>query len=75
MKDIGFIGVGTMGCPMASNILRNNYNLSFYDPYVSEENKKIVEAWKEAQKGKTSNADIASEETMKEISPEEVLAS
>ena len=40
MKDIGFIGVGTMGCPMASNILRNNYNLSFYDPYVSEENKK-----------------------------------
>ena len=40
MKDIGFIGVGTMGCPMASNILRNNYNLSFFDPYVSKENKK-----------------------------------
>jgi len=40
MKDIGFIGVGTMGCPMASNILRNNYNLSFFDPYVSEDNKK-----------------------------------
>ena len=40
MKDIGFIGVRTMGGPMASNILRNNYNLSFYDPYVSEENKK-----------------------------------
>ena len=40
MKDIGFIGVGTMGSPMASNILRNNYNLSFYDPYISEENKK-----------------------------------
>ena len=40
MKDIGFIGVGTMGCPMASNILRNDYNLSFFDPYVSEDNKK-----------------------------------
>jgi len=40
MKDIGFIGVGTMGCPMASNILRNKYNLSFFDPYVSEDNKK-----------------------------------
>ena len=38
MKNIGFIGVGTMGCPMASNILRNNYNLSFYDPYASKEN-------------------------------------
>ena len=29
-----------MGGPMASNKLRNNYNLSFFDPYVSEDNKK-----------------------------------
>ena len=39
MIKVGFIGVGTMGCPMASNILSKGNNLKFFDPYVQEENK------------------------------------
>ena len=39
MSKVGFIGVGTMGCPMASNILSKGNNLKFFDPYVQEENK------------------------------------
>ena len=42
---------------------------------IGEENKKVVEAWKEAQKSKPSNDDMASEKAMKDISPEEALAS
>ena len=39
MSKVGFIGVGTMGCPMAANILSKGNDLKFFDPYVQEENK------------------------------------
>ena len=39
MNKVGFIGVGTMGCPMASNILSKGNDLNFYDPYIQEDNK------------------------------------
>ena len=39
MSKVGFIGVGTMGCPMALNILSKGNNLKFFDPYVQEVNK------------------------------------
>ena len=39
MSKVGFIGVGTMGCPMAVNILSKGHDLNFYDPYVQDENK------------------------------------
>ena len=39
MIKVGMIGVGTMGCPMASNILSKGNDLKFFDPYVQEENK------------------------------------
>ena len=39
MYKVGFIGVGTMGCPMAENIISKGNNLNFYDPYVQDENK------------------------------------
>ena len=39
MSKVGFIGVGTMGCPMAANIVSKGNDLTFYDPYVLEENK------------------------------------
>jgi 3-hydroxyisobutyrate dehydrogenase-like beta-hydroxyacid dehydrogenase len=29
MKNIGFIGVGTMGLPMALNLVKNGHLLSF----------------------------------------------
>jgi len=41
MKNIGFIGVGTMGLPMALNLIKNNNSLSFYDPFA---NNKTIEA-------------------------------
>ena len=41
MKNIGFIGVGTMGLPMALNLLKNGHALSFYDPFAD---KKTIEA-------------------------------
>lgn len=31
-KDIGFIGLGTMGGPMAQNLLRNGYSVRGFDP-------------------------------------------
>ena len=43
MSRVGFIGVGTMGCPMASNIISNGNDLKFYDPYVLNENKSKLE--------------------------------
>ena len=43
MSKVGFIGVGTMGCPMASNILSKGNELKFYDPYVHDENKSKLE--------------------------------
>lgn len=36
MKNIGFIGVGTMGLPMALNLVKNGHLLSFYDPFANE---------------------------------------
>ena len=41
MKNIGFIGVGTMGFPMALNLIKNGHSLSFYDPFA---NNKTIEA-------------------------------
>ena len=38
MKNIGFIGVGTMGLPMALNLVKNGHSLSFYDPFANEKN-------------------------------------
>ena len=43
MSKVGFIGVGTMGCPMASNIISKGNDLKFYDPYVQDENKLKLE--------------------------------
>ena len=43
MSRVGFIGVGTMGCPMASNIISDGNDLKFYDPYVLNENKSKLE--------------------------------
>jgi len=37
MKKIGFIGVGTMGLPMALNIIKKGHLLSFYDPFANFE--------------------------------------
>jgi 3-hydroxyisobutyrate dehydrogenase-like beta-hydroxyacid dehydrogenase len=44
MSKVGFIGVGTMGCPMASNIVSKGNDLKFYDPYVQDENKLKLES-------------------------------
>ena len=44
MSKVGFIGVGTMGCPMAANIVSKGNDLTFYDPYVLEENKSHLES-------------------------------
>tara|TARA_B100000700_G_scaffold329266_1_gene450272 strand:+ start:997 stop:1602 length:606 start_codon:yes stop_codon:yes gene_type:complete len=43
MSNVGFIGVGTMGCPMAINIIFKGNNLKFYDPFVQNENKLKLE--------------------------------
>ena len=37
MKSIGFIGVGTMGLPMALNLIKKGHSLSFFDPYAINE--------------------------------------
>ena len=42
---------------------------------IGEENKKIVDAWKESSKTKHTSSDEDSERVMKDISPEEALAS
>ena len=44
MSKVGFIGVGTMGFPMATNILSKGNDLSFYDPYVQDQNKFKLES-------------------------------
>lgn len=31
MKQIGFIGLGTMGAPMASNLLRGGFQVTVYN--------------------------------------------
>ncbi len=42
MKRIGFIGIGTMGTPMAKNLLKAGYELSVYDRAV-ENARRLVE--------------------------------
>ena len=42
---------------------------------INEENKKVVESWNQAQKSKPVANDKASEQVMKDVSPEEALAS
>lgn len=44
MSKVGFIGVGTMGCPMAANIVSKGNDLTFYDPYVLDGNKSHLES-------------------------------
>jgi len=44
MSKVGFIGVGTMGCPMAANIVSKGNDLTFYDPYVLDDNKSHLES-------------------------------
>ena len=38
MANILFFGVGTMGYPMATNLIKNKHSLNFYDPYALEKN-------------------------------------
>jgi len=44
MSRVGFIGIGTMGCPMATNIVSKGNELKFYDPYIQDENKSKLES-------------------------------
>jgi len=37
MSNVGFIGVGTMGYPMASNIVSKGNKLNFFDPFIQNE--------------------------------------
>ncbi len=55
MKNIGFIGLGIMGCPMAKNLLKKGYSLTVYD-IVSEKVDDLVEA---GAKAGSSNKDVA----------------
>jgi 2-hydroxy-3-oxopropionate reductase len=70
MKNIGFIGLGIMGKPMAKNLLKAGYHLIVYD-INSESVKELVNAG--AKEGKSSS-DVASQSeiiiTMLPNSPE-----
>ena len=55
MKNIGFIGLGIMGCPMARNLLKKGYSLTVYD-IVPEKVDELVEA---GAKAGSSNKDVA----------------
>jgi 2-hydroxy-3-oxopropionate reductase len=55
MKNIGFIGLGIMGCPMAKNLLKKDYSLTVYD-IVSEKVDDLVEA---GAKAGSSSKDVA----------------
>jgi 2-hydroxy-3-oxopropionate reductase len=70
MKNIGFIGLGIMGKPMAKNLLKAGYKLVVYD-INAEPMKELVEAG--AKEGKSSQ-DVASQSeviiTMLPNSPE-----
>ncbi|EHS58134.1 NAD(P)-binding domain-containing protein, partial [Paenibacillus sp. Aloe-11] len=35
MKNIGFIGLGTMGAPMASNLLKQGFGVTVYNRTAS----------------------------------------
>jgi 2-hydroxy-3-oxopropionate reductase len=55
MKNIGFIGLGIMGKPMAKNLLKAGYPLTVYD-IIPEKCKEVVEA---GAKAGSSNKDVA----------------
>ena len=55
MKNIGFIGLGIMGCPMAKNLLKKGYSLTVYD-IVPEKVDELVDA---GAKAGSSNKDVA----------------
>ena len=44
MANILFIGVGTMGYPMATNLIKNKHNLNLYDPYALKKNIKNLKS-------------------------------
>ncbi len=70
MKNIGFIGLGIMGKPMANNLLKAGYKLIVYD-INTEPVKELVKA---GAKGGKSSQDVASQSeviiTMLPNSPE-----
>ena len=45
MSKVGFIGVGTMGCPMAVNIVSKGHELNFYDPMFKRKIKTNSLVW------------------------------
>lgn len=57
MKRIGFIGLGTMGAPMASNLLKQNYDVTVYNRTESkcrplaEQGASMAETPREAAEG------------------------
>lgn len=55
MKNIGFIGLGIMGCPMARNLLKKGYSLTVYD-IVPEKVDELVDA---GAKAGSSSKDVA----------------
>ncbi len=55
MKSIGFIGLGTMGLPMARNLLRQGYNVSVYNRNIEKANALTARGAKTA----VSPADLA----------------
>ena len=55
MKNIGFIGLGIMGCPMAKNLLKKGYSLTVYD-IVPEKVDELVDA---GAKAGSSSKDVA----------------
>jgi len=55
MKNIGFIGLGIMGCPMAKNLLKKGYSLTVYD-IVPEKVEELIDA---GAKAGLSNKDVA----------------
>ena len=70
MKNIGFIGLGIMGCPMAKNLLKKGYSLTVFD-IVPEKVDELVAA---GAKAGSSNKDVAAKSeiiiTMLPNSPE-----
>ncbi|MGV2788058.1 NAD(P)-dependent oxidoreductase, partial [Clostridium perfringens] len=57
MKKIGFIGLGTMGAPMASNLLKQDYDVTVYNRThekcrpLAEQGASIAETPREAAEG------------------------
>ena len=49
--------------------------MEMFAEIINEENKKVVDAWKDVQKSKPTTIDADAMEVVKEVSPEEALAS